>query len=163
MTLHTGFCISLINSNQLQSLAAYSDMLHIGLHRLCDITLPLVSMPPHVPPLCLFVCLFAFVPWHHMLLALFVYFPFWIVSVVDRQQANVKSNCTCCIRRGLGRRLRSSLLLNSSPRCDPPCRIPYLHFNDNSSPSTSRDASLSRLAEIHLSPAISMHSDSSHT
>ena len=124
MTLHTGFCISLINSNQLQSLAAYSDMLHIGLHRLCDITLPLVSMPPHVPPLCLFVCLFAFVPWHHMLLALFVYFPFWIVSVVDRQQANVKSNCTCCIRRGLGRRLRSSLLLNSSP-------------------STSRDASLS--------------------
>src|SRR5258705_3316626 len=75
-------------------------------------------------PLCLFVCLFTFVPWCHMLLALFVYFPFQIVSIVDRQQANVKSDCTCCIRRGLGRRLRSSLLLNSSP-------------------STSRDASLS--------------------
>src|SRR5258708_31241369 len=91
-------------------------------------------------PLCLFVCLFILVPQCHVLLALFAYFPFWIVSVVDRQWANTKSNCTCCIRRGLGRRLRSSLLLNSSP-------------------STSRDVSLSQLAEICQSPAISMHSD----
>ncbi len=72
-----------------------------------------------------------------MLLALFVYFPFQIVSIVDRQWANIKSNC---IRRDLGRRLRSSLLLNSSP-------------------STSRDVSLSQLAEICWSPAASLHSD----
>ncbi len=64
-----------------------------------------------------------------------------IVSVVDRQWANIKSDCTHCIRRGLGRRLRSSLLLNSSP-------------------STSRDTSLSQLAEICQSPAISTCSDS---
>src|SRR5258708_32877435 len=88
-------------------------MLHTGLHGLYNIAPPLISMPLHVPPLCLFVCLFTLVPWHHMLLALFVYFPFWIVSVVDRQQADIKSDCTHCIRRGLGRRLRSSLLLNS--------------------------------------------------
>ncbi len=120
MTSHTGSCISLINSDQLRSLAAYSDMLHIGLHRLHNIALPLVSVPLHVLPLCLFVCLFTFVPQHHMLLALFVYFPFQIVSIVDRQQADIKSNCTHCIRRGLGRRFRSSLLLNSSsPRCNP--------------------------------------------
>src|SRR5258708_25921339 len=78
---------------------------------------------------------------HHVLLALVVYFPFWIVSIVDRQWADIKSDCTCCIRRGLGRRLRSSLLLNSSP-------------------STSRDTSLSQLAEICQSLAISMCSDS---
>src|SRR5260221_13793272 len=77
---------------------------------------------------CLFVCLFVFVPWHHMLLALFIYSPFRILSIVHRQQADVKSDCTHCIRRGLSRRLRSSLLLNSSPRCDLPCRIPYLTF-----------------------------------
>src|SRR5258705_9027590 len=72
MTLHTGFCISPINSDQLQSLAKYSDVLCIGLHRLCNIALPLVSVPPHMLPLCLFVCLFTFVPQCHMLLALFV-------------------------------------------------------------------------------------------
>src|SRR5260221_11929 len=73
----------------------------------------------HPCPCHLFGCLFTFVPWCHVLLALFVYFPFWIVSIVDRQWADVKSDCTHCIRRGLSRRLRSSLLLNSSPRCDP--------------------------------------------
>src|SRR5258708_37026747 len=31
-TSHTGFCISPINSNQLQSLVMYSDILHIALH-----------------------------------------------------------------------------------------------------------------------------------
>src|SRR5258708_34200793 len=87
-----------------------------------------------MPPLCLFICLFILVPWHHVLLDVFGYFSFWIVSVVDKQQADTKSNCTHCIRRGLGRRLRSSLLLNSSP-------------------STSRDTSLSQLVlvEIHQS------------
>src|SRR5258708_7264175 len=92
-----------------------------------NIVPPLVSAPLHMLPFCLFVCLFILVPWHHVSLALFVYFPFQIVSIVDRQQANAKSNCTHCIRRGLGRRL-SSLLLNSSPRCDPPCKISYLTF-----------------------------------
>src|SRR5258708_37233181 len=72
------------------------------------------------------VCLFVLVSQCHVSPALFVYFPFQIISVVGRQQANAKSDCTHHIRRGLGRRLRSSLLLNSSPRCDPHCRIPYL-------------------------------------
>ncbi len=111
-------------------------------------------MPPHVPLLCLFVCLFVFVHQCHMSLTLFVCFPIQIASFIDRQQANVKSNCTHCIRRGLGRRLRSSLLLNSSPRCNPPCRIPYLCFNDNSSPSTSRDISFSHLVGTHQSLTI---------
>src|SRR5258707_6065901 len=97
-------------------------------HGLCDVALPLVSTPLHMPGLCLFVCLFTFIPWHHVLPALFFYFPFWIVSVVDRQWADTKSDCTCCIRRGLSRRLRSSLLLNSSPRCGPPCRVVYSTF-----------------------------------
>src|SRR5258708_4356081 len=95
---------------------------------------------PHLHMCCFSICLFVFVPQHHVLPALFVYFPFQIVSVVDRQWANIKSDCTCCIRRGLGRRLRSSLLLNSSP-------------------STSRDVSLSQLAEICQSLATSLHSD----
>src|SRR6266436_620911 len=111
MTLHTDFHMSLNISDQLQVLAMYSDALHIRLCRLHNVVLPLVSVPPHVLPLCLFVCLCILVPWCHMLLALFVYFPFWIVSIVDRQWANAKSNCTHCIRRGLSRRLRSSLLL----------------------------------------------------
>src|SRR5258708_4079516 len=113
---------ALHTSELLQSLPAYSDTLCNGLCRLHVAALPLVSAPPHMLPLCLFVCLFILVHWYHMLLALFGYFSFWIVSIIDRQWANAKSNCTHCIKRGLGRRLRSSLLLNSSPRCDPPCR-----------------------------------------
>src|SRR5258707_3047469 len=71
---------------------------------------------------CLFVYLFVCLPlFLSVMCCLPCLFPFQIVSVVDRQQANIKSNCIHCIRRGLGRRLRSSLLLNSSPRCDPPC------------------------------------------
>src|SRR5258708_34473097 len=75
---------------------------------LCSSTPPPASMPPHVPsPLvCLFVC-----------------FPSRWFPLIDGQWTSAKSNCTHSIRRGLGRRLRSSLLLNSSPRCDPPCRI----------------------------------------
>src|SRR5258708_22017715 len=76
-----------------------------------------------------FVCLFILVHWCHMLLALFVYFSLQIVSILDRQWIDAKSDCTHCIRRGLSRRLRSSLLLNSSPS------------------STSRDTSLRQLAE----------------
>src|SRR5258708_24190307 len=121
-------CQSTTSHTELHASPINSDALCIGLCRPCDIVLPLVSVPPHMLPPCLFVCLFIPVPRCHVLLALFVYFPFWIVSVVDRQQANAKSNCTHCIRRGLGRRLRSSLLLNPSPRCDLPCRILYLMF-----------------------------------
>ena len=75
-----------------------TDTLHIRLCGQCDIALPLVSAPPHMLALCLFVCLFTFIPQHHMPLALFAYFPFWIVSIVDRQWADVKSDCTHCIR-----------------------------------------------------------------
>src|SRR5258707_2074140 len=60
---------------------------------------------------CLFVCLFVS--------------PSRLFLLIDGQWTSAKSDCTCSIRRGLGRRLRSSLLLNSSPRCDLPCRIVY--------------------------------------
>src|SRR5258708_28439394 len=50
---------------------------------------------------CLFVCLFVLVSQCHVSPALFVYSPFQIVSIVDRQWADAKSNCTHCIRRGL--------------------------------------------------------------
>src|SRR5258707_11124048 len=70
--------------------------LHLCLHTCC---------------LCLFVCLFVS--------------PSGLSLLIDGQWTSAKSNCTCGIRRGLGRRLRSSLLLNSSPRCNPPCRIVY--------------------------------------
>src|SRR5258708_21752663 len=51
--------------------------------------------------LCLFVCLFVS--------------PSRLPLLIDGQWTSAKSNCTHSIRRGLGRRLRSSLLLNSSP------------------------------------------------
>src|SRR5260221_14437263 len=38
-----------------------------------------------------------------------------LFPLIDVQWTSAKSNCTHSIRRGLGRRLRSSLLLNSSP------------------------------------------------
>ena len=63
---------------------------------------------------CLFVCLSVS--------------PSRLFPLIDGQWTGAKSDCTHSIRRGLGRRLRSSLLLNSSPRCDPPCEIVYLMF-----------------------------------
>src|SRR5258708_4630802 len=60
---------------------------------------------------CLFVCLFV---------SSSRLFP-----LIDGQWTSAKSDCTHSIRRGLGRRLRNSLLLNPSPRCNPPCRIVY--------------------------------------
>src|SRR6266446_2150128 len=122
MTLHTELHTSPINSNALP---------HTLTHCVLDSTdcvMLYCPLYPHPHTCHLFVYLFTLVPQCHMLLALFVYFPFQIVSIVDRQQADAKSNCTHCIRRGLGRRLRSSLLLNSSPRCDLLCKIPYLTF-----------------------------------
>src|SRR5258708_5869743 len=109
-----------------QSPSAYSDALHSGLHRLCNNhTAPCIHAPTHATP-CLFVYLFTFVI--GACVAFFVcLFPLPVVSNIDRQQANTKSNWAHCIRRGLGRRL-SSLLLNLSPRCDLPCRVVYLTF-----------------------------------
>src|SRR5258708_5035925 len=75
--------------------------------------------------LCLFVCLFTFVTGAHVACFVFFVSPSRLVPLIDGQWTSAKSNCTHSIRRGLGRRLRSSLLLNSSPRCDPPCRIVY--------------------------------------
>ncbi len=78
-------------------------------------TAPCTHAPTHAAP-CLFVYLFTFVI--GACVAFFVrLLPLLVVSIIDRQWANAKSDCTHCIRRGLGRRLRSSLLLNLSPRC----------------------------------------------
>src|SRR5260221_8411879 len=98
----------------LQSSSTYSDALHIGLHMVCNSTPPPASMPPHVPPL--LVCLFVYLCHRHTccLFCLFVS-PSRLVPLIDGQWTSAKSDCTCSIRRGLGRRLRSSLLLNSSP------------------------------------------------
>src|SRR5258707_13761168 len=81
---------------------------------LCNSALPPASAPPHVPPL--LVCLFVYLCHWHMccLFCLFVS-PSRLVPLIDGQWTSAKSNCTHSIRRGLGRRLRSSLLLNSSP------------------------------------------------
>ena len=114
-------------SEHLQSPSMYSDTLHSRLCRLHNNhTAPCIRTPTHATP-CLFVYLFTFVIGAHV--AFFVcLFPLPVVSDIDRQQANAKSDCACCIRRGLGRRLRSSLLLNLSPRCGLPCRVVYLMF-----------------------------------
>src|SRR6266446_8855617 len=92
----------------------YSDALRIRLCMLCNSTLPPASTPPHVlPPLvCLFVCL---CHWHTCCLFCLFVSPSGLVPLIDAQWTSAKSDCTCSIRRGLGRRLRSSLLLNSSP------------------------------------------------
>src|SRR5258708_7526334 len=79
----------------------------------------------HMCRLCLFVCLFTFVTSTHVACFVCLFPPSGLVPLIDGQWTSAKSNCTHSIRRGLGRRLRSSLLLNSSPRCNPPCRIVY--------------------------------------
>ncbi len=104
------------NSNQLQSLAVYSDTLHIRLCMDC-VTLhcPLYLCPHTCQPFVyLFVCLPLFLSTTCHLPCLFTS-PSGLFPLIDGQQANTKSDCTCSIRRGLRRRLRSSLLLNSSP------------------------------------------------
>src|SRR6266446_3055857 len=50
----------------------------------------------------------------HLFVCLFVS-PSGLSPLIDGQWTSAKSDCTCSIRRGLSRRLRSSLLLNSSP------------------------------------------------
>ncbi len=117
-------CFSDTSLMHLRSSSVYSDALHIGLHMLCNSALPPASAPLHMLPL--LVCLFVYLCHQHTccLFCLFVS-PSRLVPLIDGQWTSAKSNCTCSIRRGLGRRLRSSLLLNSSPRCNPPCRIVY--------------------------------------
>jgi len=90
-------------SEHLQSSSTYS-----RLHRLHNNhTAPCICTPTCAAP-CLFVCLFTFVIGAHV--AFFVcLFPLPVVSIIDRQQANAKSNCTHCIRRGLGRSVRAHL------------------------------------------------------
>src|SRR5260370_34720989 len=118
-------CFSDASLMHLRSSSAYSDTLHIGLHMLCNSAPPPASAPPHVlPPLvCLFVCLPLLLA--HVLFVCLSVSPSRLFPLIDGQWTSAKSDCTHSIRRGLGRRLRSSLLLNSSPRCDPPCRIAY--------------------------------------
>jgi len=103
----------------------FSDALCIRLCMLCNSTPPPASVPLHVPPplICLFVCLPLSLV--HMLLVCLFVSPSGLFLLIDGQWTSTKSNCTHSIRRGLGRRLRSSLLLNSSPRCNLPCRIVY--------------------------------------
>src|SRR5260221_8804091 len=62
---------------------------------------------------CLFVCLFVYLC-HQCTCCLFVS-PSGLFLLIDGQWTSAKSDCTHSIRRGLSRRLRSSLLLNSSP------------------------------------------------
>src|SRR5258707_9515013 len=64
---------------------------------------------PHCP---LHPCLCMCHP--HLFVCLFVS-PSGLLLLIDGQWTSAKSDCTHSIRRGLGRRLRSSLLLNSSP------------------------------------------------
>src|SRR5260221_407120 len=73
------------------------------------------TVPPHVlPPL---VCLFVYLcHWCMCCLFCLLVSPSGLVLLIDGQWTSAKSDCTHSIRRGLGRRLRSSLLLNSSPR-----------------------------------------------
>src|SRR6266436_1813721 len=99
----------------LQSSSVYSDTFHIGLHMLHNSTPPPASVPPHVlPPLvCLFVCLPLLLV--HVLFVCLSVSPSRLFPLIDGQWTGAKSDCTHSIRRGLSRRLRSSLLLNSSP------------------------------------------------
>src|SRR5258708_22245860 len=97
-------------------------LLHTLMHCISDST---CYTTPHHPlhlHLCmchlhLFVCLFVCLPLSpvHVLLACLFVSPSGLFLLIDGQWTSAKSDCTHSIRRGLGRRLRSSLLLNSSP------------------------------------------------
>src|SRR5258708_6332161 len=97
----------------LRSSSMYYDTLCTRLCMLCNSALPPASAPPHMLPL--LVCLFVYLC-HQCMCCLFCLFvsPSGLVLLIDGQWTSAKSNHTHSIRRGLGRRLRSSLLLNSS-------------------------------------------------
>src|SRR5260370_41867583 len=110
-TLHIKLCAFPMHL-QCISKALLCTLMHCILDSACYAT-------PHCPlHLCLCTCRL------HLFVCLFVS-PSRLFLLIDGQWTSAKSDCTHSIRRGLGRRLRSSLLLNSSPRCDLPCRIIY--------------------------------------
>ncbi len=81
-------------------------LLHTLMHCILDSACyTILHCPLH---LCLHMCHL------HLLVCLFVS-PSRLFPLIDGQWTSAKSNCTHSIRRGLGRILRSSLLLNSSP------------------------------------------------
>src|SRR5258707_1224854 len=94
---------------------------HTLMHCISDST---CYATPHLLPLLVFLFVYL-CHWHMCCLFCLFVSPSGLVLLIDGQWTSAKSDCTCSIRRGLGRRLRSSLLLNSSPRCDLPCRIVY--------------------------------------
>src|SRR5258705_12094173 len=117
--LEGGGCQSMTLCTELHTSLNISEALpHTLTHCVADSADCTITVLPHMCCSCLFVYLFTFVI--GTCVAFFVcLFPLPVVSNIDRQQADAKPDCTHCIRRGLGRRLRSSLLLNLSPRCDP--------------------------------------------
>src|SRR5258708_14636660 len=93
-------------------------LMHCILDSTCYATLHHPLHPHlHTCCLCLFVYLFVYLCYWCMC-CLFVCLsvsPSRLFLLIDGQWTGAKSNCTCSIRRGLSRRLRSSLLLKSSP------------------------------------------------
>src|SRR5258708_4662142 len=114
-TLHIKLHASLMDLQSISKALPCTDTLHIRLCILCNSALPPASAPLHVLPLlvCLFVCLPLLLV--HMLFVCLSISPSRLFLLIDGQWTDAKSDCTHSIRRGLGRRLRSSLLLNSSP------------------------------------------------
>src|SRR5258708_31846018 len=111
MTLCIGLCTFLMHLQSISKVLPCTRM-HCVLDSACYATLhPCIHTSAHATSTCLFVCLSVS--------------PSGLFPLIDGQWTGAKSNCTHSIRRGLSRRLRSSLLLNSSPRCDPPCRRVY--------------------------------------
>ena len=76
-------------------------------------TAPSICTSTHATPTCLFVCLPLLLV--HVLFVCLSVSPSRLFLLIDGQWTGAKSDYTHSIRRGLSRRLRSSLLLNSSP------------------------------------------------
>src|SRR5258707_3840948 len=76
---------------------------------------------------CLFVCLFVCLPLSlaHMLLVCLLVSPSRLFLLMDGQWTSAKSDCIHSIRMSLGRGFRSSLILNSASRREPPHRLGY--------------------------------------
>ncbi len=108
----------LLGNSDCQSMTLHIELHTFPMHLQC-ISDSACYTTPHCPlHLCLCMC-------HpHLFVCLFVS-PSRLFLLIDGQWTSAKSDCTHSIRRHLSRRLRSSLLLNSSPRCDLPCRIVY--------------------------------------
>src|SRR6266436_8822144 len=129
MTLCIELCAFLMHLRCI-SKAPPCTLMYCALDSTCYTTLHCPLHPClHTCCLCLFVCLFVCLPLSlaHMLFVCLFVSPSGLSPLIDidGQWTSAKSDCTHSIRRGLSRRLRSSLLLNSSPRCNPPCRIVY--------------------------------------